>query len=118
MSSCCTGNIKGEPHPDLETACSAGQYDGVVALLGEDHTPPPSSLNAAARNGHAKIVALLLSKGAEIDRETVWAASPVYPRLPSPPRHRLGPKLDPQPRRIRPHPCCDQRQPSASGLPP
>ena len=45
------------------------------ALLGEDHTPPPSSLNAAARNGHAKIVALLLSKGAEIDRETVWAAS-------------------------------------------
>jgi len=59
---------------DLETACSAGQYDQVVALLSDNRILPPSSLHAAARNGHARIGALLLGKGAKIDRETVWAA--------------------------------------------
>lgn len=55
----------------------------VVTLLqqwrSEDHpgssaAPPQSLLHLAARHGHPFIVSLLLSEGAEFDRETVWAA--------------------------------------------
>ena len=59
----------------LETACSSGNYEQVAAFLKEQKpTSLQSSLHAAARNGHPDIVTLLLSKGAEFDRETVWAA--------------------------------------------
>ena len=60
----------------LETACSSGNYEQVASFLLREQKPTSlqSSLHAAARNGHPDIVALLLSKGAQFDRETVWAA--------------------------------------------